>query len=867
MKKQLFIFMALILLNKNLLSQTFTDVSSEAGVADDSATRGVAWGDYNGDGFDDLYVTNYGINHLFRNNQNGTFSDVTQTAGVGDENNGGSGGWADYDNDGDLDLFTTIYSGSGGNFLFQNKGDGSFKNVSQNVGIYDTWATWGMTWIDYDADGLLDLFLCAYWGTTTRLYRQVTPGFFQNVAATAGVAYTGNGSRAGWADYDNDGYPDLYLCVDDGPDRLYRNRGDGTFDDVTSYAGINNPYAGTSAAWGDYDNDGDLDLFVANYNGPERLYRNNGNGQFTDVAYAAGVGNAGYENGAVWGDYDNDGDLDLYISADGASRLYANRGNGTFADVTSGMGISNNWYGMGAGWCDYDRDGDLDLYQGNWNATNRLFRNEGNANNWIEAKLAGTSSNRSAIGSRIRVVAGGHTQIREISGGQGMFSQNSLVVHFGLGGATVVDSLIVKWPSGVEERFNNIPSKQHIIITEKINSPPVAVNDTISTPEEIPISIAISDILANDTDEDGDIIAFQSIDATHTICTVILDPDNTTITYTPITNFYGIDTFSYTISDGNLGGNDTAMVYITVTPVNDASVAIDDTVTTPEDTPITIAVLANDIDVDDEGLIVQSVDMVGTIGKVEINLGDTTIIYTPKMDFNGTDTFFYTISNINLTKSDTAMVVITVLPVNDAPCDFYLLSPVHGSVVDTLNPTLIWQEAIDIDAGDSVSYLVRIGSDSLMSLIIREMAVVQPRCYVDGGLEPNSQYYWNVCASDQEGAGTFCHKIFKFSTSETATGIEQECNVLLPPEFALDQNYPNPFNPATTISFRLPSQSFVSLKVFDSLGREVSILLENELPAGTYVRRWNAQSLQSGVYYCRLQSGSFTETKKLILQR
>ena len=440
----------------------FTDVTDDVGMWDDVlSTRGVAWGDYDGDGYDDLYVTNNGANHLFRNNSGSSFSEVALLAGVDDANNGASGGWGDYDNDGDPDLL--VANISGGSLLLQNQGSGSFTNI----GVLDLEETWGMAWGDCDADGLLDAFLCTHGQESmTRLYRQTAPGDFEDVAASAGVAYVGNASRAGWADYDDDGDLDLYLTIDDGPDRLYRNLGDGTFEDITPAAGTDNDRSGTSAAWGDYDNDSDLDLFVANYTGPDRLYRNNNDGSFTDVAGDAGVADDGEGTAATWGDCDNDGDLDLYLSTTGANRLFANQGDGTFSEITLGAGVSDTSYGMGAAWCDYDRDGDLDLYLGNWGVPNRLFRNETAESYWLQVVLVGVRSNRSAIGARVTAAAGALSQTREVGGGQGMFSQNSLVLHFGLGGHASVDSLVIRWPRGTVQTLIDVAADQRLILTE-----------------------------------------------------------------------------------------------------------------------------------------------------------------------------------------------------------------------------------------------------------------------------------------------------------------------------------------------------------------------------------------------------------------
>ena len=315
------------------LDPLFLEVGASAGVDDAGTGEGAAWGDYDGDGDQDLYVVNYGsANKLYRNNGNGTFTEVGVSAGVADTGNGNGAAWGDYDNDGDLDLYLT------------NNG-------------------------------------------TNRLYRNNGNGTFTEVGAAAGVANVGYGIGTAWGDYDNDGDLDLYVVNYGSANLLYRNNGNGTFTEVGVAASVNNAGTGYAAAWGDYDNDGDLDLYLANNGTANRLYRNNGNGTFTEVGAAAGVADAGSGFGVAWGDYDNDGRLDLYLTNFGQpNRLYRNNGNGTFTEVGAAAGVDDGGNGVGTAWGDYDGDGDLDLYMVN-QGTNRLYRNNGNSNRWLHVKL------------------------------------------------------------------------------------------------------------------------------------------------------------------------------------------------------------------------------------------------------------------------------------------------------------------------------------------------------------------------------------------------------------------------------------------------------------------------------------------------
>ncbi len=226
-------------------------------------------------------------------------------------------------------------------------------------------------------------------------------------------------------------------------------------------------------AWGDYDNDGDLDLYLGKDSGVpgigtiSMLYRNNGDGTFIDVAASSGTSDSGSGHGVAWADFDNDGLLDFHVvNAAGPNRLYHNNGDGTFTDVAASTGIDDSSAGQGAAWGDYDHDGDLDLYLANFGGGNRLFRNDTVGNHWLHVDVVGTTSNRSSIGARLRCVTGGVRQIREIDAGSGYFAHNSLTVEFGLGSAGIVDSLEIRWPSGTVRTLLDVAVDQRITISE-----------------------------------------------------------------------------------------------------------------------------------------------------------------------------------------------------------------------------------------------------------------------------------------------------------------------------------------------------------------------------------------------------------------
>ncbi len=465
---------------------TFTDVAAEMNAAAPGCGTAVAWGDYDDDGDPDLYIVNLGpggggqANVLLRNDGS-TFSDVTAAAGVGDAGPGVAAAWADLDNDGDLDLF--VSNRPGNNALFFNDGAGHFQNIGVAAGVADAGGYGeGVAWADDDRDGLVDLYVANYtWAAPpyapNRLFRNLDGFHFQDVAAAAGVADTGNGEGIAWADFDNDGDLDLYIANAGGMNALYQRQGDGTFANVTTQMHVpGGPGSSYGAAWGDYDNDGWLDLYVAQQ-GANKLYRNLGGTDFADVTDQAGVGGGSdrWSLGCAWGDYDNDGDLDLHVANaaiagyDPADILFSNEGGNpvTFSDVTALAGVTNTLDARGNAWGDFDNDGDLDLYVVNQGTgqPNRLFRNNGSPAHWLQVRLIGSISNRAAIGARVTVTSD-RSQMREIGGGSGFASQDSLPAEFGLGNWDEAVDLAVRWPSGIESFHPGVMADCIITLTE-----------------------------------------------------------------------------------------------------------------------------------------------------------------------------------------------------------------------------------------------------------------------------------------------------------------------------------------------------------------------------------------------------------------
>ena len=467
----------------------FQDVTDIAGVAGalSNGGSGIAWGDYNADGYQDIYIT-YGSqnatamnNILYKNMGDGTFTDVTSALGVEAYGKGSGVAFGDYDNDGDLDFVTGVVEGD--LLLFKNEGLNLYTQVAGQAGLNLIWIN-SCAWADMNNDGFLDLFAGQWsFNGSCYLFFNNQDGTFRNVTGECIPLITSWFTGVSFGDYDNDGDQDLCITLlgSKGFNGLnvliMKNDNTGKFTDVTSQAGVF-PYMGScsSASWGDYNNDGYLDLIITGFSDRGninilRLYKNNGDGTFDDVSNKAGF-HCIKTNSATWGDYDNDGYLDIYVSTQFSyfDHLLHNDGDGTFSDMTSQEGITHpSNTTMNSVWADYDQDGFLDLYVNTYYSEdlskNYLYRNNGNDNNWLVVELKGSIGNKNGIGARVILFANTLFSIREVDGGLGTF-QNSLPVEFGLGKVNKVDSLVIKWPSGIVDTYRDIQPNQYLIARE-----------------------------------------------------------------------------------------------------------------------------------------------------------------------------------------------------------------------------------------------------------------------------------------------------------------------------------------------------------------------------------------------------------------
>ncbi len=477
----------------NAQAQRFSQVTSGAIVTTNYSSAGCSWADYNRDGYPDLYVCNAAAsNQLFKNNGDGTFTEVTTSAIVTDSGVASAAIWGDYDHDGQVDLFVSNNPMTDSipqfNFLYKNNGPPTYNFTAIGVSPTRDHANYtrSSSWVDYDNDGDLDLHMPEFMNSEKDYFFENNgQGDFHPVTLAFVSPFMESTGTASWIDYDHDGDQDLLMIKSGREDHhLYHNllkeTGSLSFQHVFD-DGIEPHYDRTyQGSWGDYDNDGDMDVYVGNLKSLNFLYRNDGDSVFTRILDGPHVLDREVTQGSTWADFDNDGDLDLFVlNADSAaSAYYENDGKGHFKrQLFSAIGapIANISAGQSCATADYNNDGYLDLFVANGfvatDAHNFLYRNTGGSNHFIAITCRGTFSNTTAIGTKVWVKAtingSPRWQLRHITGSPtGNRSQDDLRVHIGLGNATIIDSIKIEWPLGLVEAYTNIASDQFLTYVE-----------------------------------------------------------------------------------------------------------------------------------------------------------------------------------------------------------------------------------------------------------------------------------------------------------------------------------------------------------------------------------------------------------------
>lgn len=942
---------------------------------------GFSWADYNQDGALDLFVE---PDNLIRNNNGTSFTRVSPS---GIAFNVGMVGsiWADVNGDGYPDLFTT-QGGAPPRLNQYNSSTGLFDDVTATSGDLATirisgGQMYGLAAADYNRDGYLDI----TWGSGAnataaglRLLKGSATGFV-NVGTTSPAPVIDTTKafepwNPHFVDANNDGFIDLFMpsfrqnllttgtgCV------LYLNNGNGTFSPLATagadtglvVGGVARKFSAIASGWGDFDNDGVMDLALSALGGEERgsgfrLLKGNGDGTFTEVTAASGIT---YNNGCralSWGDYNNDGYADLLQSRGfNTPIMWRNNGDGTFTDISAAIGIPGSGFNTrSVGFIDYNGDGFLDFY-GVPNGDAGVLRNGGNINNWIAFKAQGNGNNKSGIGARFTVYtnSGATKQIRNIeAGGSGGATGGSIWANFGLGITETVDSVAVLWPDGSKQTFTGLAVNRYWTIVQGSVVPAVPVlaspadgatnqpgsltlswNSTAGA-EEYHVQVSLDQTFADPTklavDETltgvnltvnlglgstyywrvsatngGFTSAYSTVNSFSTVNTAatqvvnLLSPADGAVDQAGLLTLiigktadaaqyrYQVSTLpsfaTFTVNQLTVDTANTVQLvagtkyYWRVRGENSAGVANFSSVSsfTVMAAPATPALVspannAQNTRADTLRLVWRAAARASTY-KIEVSrssasglvlntytTADTTLQLTSLLRLT---TYFWRVQATNIGGSSLFSGTNSFITIIAAPAAPAAVSPAANAIDIPVLPEFSWSEVVT-----ATKYRLQIAADNQFATIVVDTVVFEKTtAKLTTPLQGETPYFWRVSAANIGGESAY--STARLFTTVSTVGVEEKRESGIPTEFALSQNYPNPFNPTTTIEFALPRSSEVKLVIYDLAGRVVAELASGKFDVGYHEIVFDASNLVSGIYYYRLKAGDFVSVKKLTL--
>ncbi|MEM8525524.1 MAG: CRTAC1 family protein, partial [Bacteroidota bacterium] len=452
--KFILLFLSLFFAERGITQSFFQEIAVQIGIEKQEGSEGIAIGDFNNDGLEDIYVSSLeGENQLYKNQGNGIFVEMAASTGLAIPYRTKTSVWGDFNNDGWLDLY--VGNQYAPDQLFLNKGDENFEEIAENANIYNFGLPQSVNLADVNGDGYLDIYVSNFEAENI-LYLNNQNNTFTDYTLASGALDNGKSMGSIFFDYDRDGDADLYLVHDDfEPNFLYQNDGKGHFTEVAEQVGVNTTSYGMGVDVGDVNNDGWLDIYITNLF-QNILLLNNGDGTFKDVSKGAQIEDSGMGWGTSFLDFDNDGQLDIYVANDSkfspgiSNTLYHNLGDNTFQEVAVNEEVSNWGKSYGTACFDYNLDGRTDILVSNKEELGlQFFENQIERSNWVSFKLIGIESNRMAIGSKIELIdQTGKTHYKELTAGHGWTSQNSQLLHFGLGEIEQLEQIKIHWASG-----------------------------------------------------------------------------------------------------------------------------------------------------------------------------------------------------------------------------------------------------------------------------------------------------------------------------------------------------------------------------------------------------------------------------------